>query len=146
MNKLILLALLLSTSAFATSDKNGVTYDVKIIRVNDGDTVTISAPWVPAPMKKEIAIRVYGVDTPEKGWRAKCESENQRALGSSLFTARMMDDAKHHQVVLMGWDKFGGRILGDFILDGKSLRHALIEAGHAREYFGDAKQSWCLDK
>jgi len=146
MNKLLLLALLLSTSAFATTDKNGVTYDVTVIRVNDGDTITISAPWVPAPMKKEIAIRVYGVDTPEKGWRAKCESENQMALGASLFTARMVDAAKHRQVILMGWDKFGGRVLGDFILDGKSLRHALIEAGHAREYFGDAKQSWCLDK
>ena len=142
MNKLLLLALLLSTSAFATTDKNGVTYDVTVIRVNDGDTITISAPWVPAPMKKEIAIRVYGVDTPEKGWRAKCESENQMALGASLFTARMVDAAKHRQVVMYGWDKFA-RILGDFILDGKSLRHALIEAGHAREYFGDAKQSWC---
>lgn len=143
MSKLLLLALLLSSSAFATSDKNGVTYDVTVIRVNDGDTITISAPWVPAPMKKEIYIRVYGVDTPEKGWRAKCESENQMALGASLFTARMVDAAKNRQVVLMGWDKFGGRVLGDFILDGKSLRHALIETGHAREYFGDAKQSWC---
>jgi hypothetical protein len=29
------------------------------------------------------------------------------------------------------------------ILDGKSLRAQLIANGFAREYFGEAKQSWC---
>jgi endonuclease YncB( thermonuclease family) len=46
-------------------------------------------------------------------------------------------------VVLYGWDKFGGRVLGDIILNGQSLRTMLIQNGFAREYFGEAKQSWC---
>jgi endonuclease YncB( thermonuclease family) len=29
------------------------------------------------------------------------------------------------------------------ILDGVSLRAELIRNGFAREYYGDAKQSWC---
>ena len=43
----------------------------------------------------------------------------------------------------MDWDKFGGRVLGDLLLDGQSLRQMLIANGYAREYFGEAKQSWC---
>jgi endonuclease YncB( thermonuclease family) len=43
----------------------------------------------------------------------------------------------------MGWDKFGGRVLGDIILDGQSLRASLITNGFAREYYGEEKQSWC---
>jgi endonuclease YncB( thermonuclease family) len=43
----------------------------------------------------------------------------------------------------MDWDKYGGRVLGDVILDGKSLRQMLITNGFAREYYGEAKQSWC---
>jgi endonuclease YncB( thermonuclease family) len=44
---------------------------------------------------------------------------------------------------LYDWDKFGGRVLGDIILNGKSLREMLIANGYARAYFGEAKQSWC---
>ena len=36
-----------------------------------------------------------------------------------------------------------GRVLGDIILDGQSLRALLIQNGYAREYYGEAKQSWC---
>ena len=43
----------------------------------------------------------------------------------------------------MSWDKYGGRVLGDIILDGQSLRALLIQNGYAREYYGEAKQSWC---
>jgi hypothetical protein len=64
--------------AFAQKTPKGVTYDAQILRVTDGDTVVIAAPFLPAPLKPELAVRVYGVDTPEKGFRAQCESEKQR--------------------------------------------------------------------
>ena len=86
---------------------------------------------------------MFGVDTPEKGFRAKCESENQRGLAATEFTKKLVGASQKRQVVLYDWDKFGGRVLGDLILDGKSLRQQLIANGFAREYFGDAKQSWC---
>jgi hypothetical protein len=34
--------------------------------VSDGDTVVIAAPFLPAPLKPQLAVRVYGVDTPKK--------------------------------------------------------------------------------
>jgi endonuclease YncB( thermonuclease family) len=47
------------------------------------------------------------------------------------------------QVTLYAWDKFGGRVLGDIIVNGQSVRAGLIANGLAREYYGEAKQSWC---
>lgn len=138
----IILALF-STIALAQKTPPSVTYDVKLLRVSDGDTVVFQATFLPAPLKQELALRVYGVDTPEKGFRAKCESENQRGLAASAFTKQMVMSSRTHQVQLMDWDKFGGRVLGDLLLDGKSLRQMLIANGYAREYYGEAKQSWC---
>ena len=140
---IILAALVMSNPAYAQKTPTGVTYDAQIIRATDGDTVVIAAPYLPAPLKPELAVRVFGVDTPEKGFRGQCESEKQRGEQASIFTKDVIKATKKHQVILYSWDKFGGRILGDIILDGMSLRALLIKNGFAREYYGDAKQSWC---
>ena len=143
MKRLLVLLALLPMLAWAQKQPQGVLYDAKIVRVNDGDTVVISAPYLPAPLKPELAVRIYGVDTPEKGFRAQCPSEDQRGQAASAFTKNAVTTTQKHQVVLYGWDKFGGRVLGDIILNGVSLRAELIKNGFAREYFGEAKQSWC---
>jgi endonuclease YncB( thermonuclease family) len=143
MKKLILIFALLPCLVFAQKQPQGVTYDAQIIRVTDGDTVVIAAPFLPAPLKPELAIRVYGVDTPEKGFRGQCDSEKQRGEAASVFTKNLINASQQRQVILYGWDKFGGRVLGDIILNGQSLRAQLIANGFAREYYGDAKQSWC---
>jgi endonuclease YncB( thermonuclease family) len=114
-----------------------------VAHVVDGDTVAIVATWVPNPMKKEIAVRIYGVDTPEKSFRAKCEKEAELGAKATEFTKAQIAKAKKIEVSFFGWDKYGGRVLGDILLDQKSLRMSLINNGFAREYFGDAKQSWC---
>jgi len=123
--------------------KPGVIYDANITRVIDGDTVAVEAPWLPDPLKKELSIRVFCVDTPEKGHRAQCPKEEVMGQKATEFTKKAVTYAKKRQVIIMEWDKYGGRLLGDVILDGKSLRQALITNGHAREYYGEAKQSWC---
>jgi micrococcal nuclease len=143
MKKLLALLLLVPTLALAQKAPQGVTYDAQILRVSDGDTVVIAAPFLPQPLKPELAVRIYGVDTPEKGFRGQCDSEKQRGEAASVFTKNLVAASQQRQVILYGWDKFGGRVLGDIILNGKSLRSQLIANGFAREYYGDAKQSWC---
>ena len=143
MKKILITLLMLPALALAQKTPKGVTYDAEIVRVNDGDTIVISAPFLPAPLKPELAVRVFGVDTPEKGHRAQCPSEAQRGEQASAFTKNAVKSTKKHQVILYSWDKFGGRVLGDIVLDGVSLRAELIRNGFAREYYGDAKQSWC---
>jgi endonuclease YncB( thermonuclease family) len=145
--KKLLLTLLIAAAALPAlaqkMPKNSATYDAKIIRVSDGDTIVISAPFLPAPLKPELAVRIYGVDTPEKGHRAQCPQENERALVASKFTTQAIQSHPKHQVTIYAWDKFGGRILGDILVNGQSIRQGLIANGLAREYYGDAKQSWC---
>ena len=138
-----ILLLAVSSLAFAQKTPQGVTYDAQILNVTDGDTVVISAPFLPAPLKPQLAVRVFGVDTPEKGHRAQCPIEAQRGEQASAFTKNLVAKSVKRQVILYSWDKFGGRVLGDMILDGKSLRAQLIANGFAREYYGEAKQSWC---
>ena len=127
----------------AMAEPVGVIYDAVINRIIDGDTVVIQAPYLPKPLKPEIAVRIYGVDTPEKGFRAKCKEEDDRGHAATDFTTAAIKVAIKHQVSLLEWDKYGGRVLGDIILDGKSLRKMLIDQDMAREYFGDAKKPWC---
>lgn len=132
-----------SNSAHAQKTKEGVIYDVQFTRVIDGDTVAFSASWLPDPLKKELSLRVFGVDTPEKGFRAKCASEDKHGKAATEFTTLLLKSSTKRQIVLMDWDKYGGRVLGDVVLDGKSLRSLLIQNGYAREYYGEAKTSWC---
>ena len=141
---MLVAALLVSaTPALAQKQRNAVIYDVVITRVIDGDTVAFEANWLLEPLKKELSVRVYGVDTPEKGFRGLCEKEKVLGEAASKFTQDQITKAKKIQVSLIDWDKYGGRVLGDVILDGKSLRFMLIEKGYAREYYGEAKTSWC---
>ena len=147
MKKLLLLLLAVPVMALAQKTPQGVTYDAQILRITDGDTVVIAAPFLPKPLKPELAVRVFGVDTPEKGHRAQCPSEAQRGEAASAFTKNAIATAAAQggkfQATLYGWDKFGGRVLGDILVNGQSLRAALIANGFAREYYGEAKQSWC---
>ena len=144
MKKFIALALvMLATPAVAQKTPVGVTYDTTIVRAVDCDTIIITAPYLPAPLKPELGVRIFGVDTPEKSFRAKCASEKARGEQASVFVKDLIVATKKHQVVLYNWDKFGGRVLGDILFDGMSLRGLLIKNGFAREYYGDAKQSWC---
>ena len=142
MKKLLITLLLLPMLAFA-KDIDMKEYDWKITRVIDGDTVAFEAKFLPEPLKQELSIRVYGVDTPEKGFRGQCDKEKAAGEAASAFTKKLIKEAKTIKIAIAKWDKFGGRVLGDVILDGKSLRQQLIAKGYAREYYGDKKESWC---
>lgn len=143
MKKILALLLVVPCLAFAQKMPKGTVYDTTILNVKDGDTVVIAAPFLPAPLKPELAVRIFGVDTPEKGHRAQCPSEDARGQAATEFTKSAVASSQKRQLVLYGWDKFGGRVLGDILLDGRSLRQGLIANGFAREYYGEAKQSWC---
>jgi endonuclease YncB( thermonuclease family) len=122
-------------------------YNWSITRVIDGDTVEFNAPFMPDPLPKKLSIRVLGVDTPEKGHRASCPQEAAAAEKASQFTKDTLNRAyKTNQQVLIelqSHDKYGGRVLGDVIVNGQRLSAMLIANGHARPYFGEKKSSWC---
>lgn len=118
-------------------------YGWKVIKVIDGDTVKFEVGFLPKELGNQIAVRVLGVDTPEKAPRAKCEKEAELGKKATEFTKKAVADAKVIDVKLQGWDKYGGRVLGNIFLDGKDLTKILIEAGLARDYHGEKKSDWC---
>lgn len=130
-------------NAAFSAPKEGKIYNFQLGEVKDGDTVTFVAPFLPPPLKPVLGVRILGVDTPEKSFRAKCPQEAARGEAASKFTKSVVANAKQIQFEIVDWDKFGGRVLGDVIIDGQRLSQLLIKNGYAREYWGEAKQSWC---
>jgi len=144
MKKFLLLWSILPALIFAApAAPEAVLYDFEVVRVIDGDTVVFQADFLPAPLNPELSVRVYGVDTPEKSWRAQCDKEKQLGEAAGRFATDLINRADNVQIAIMKWDKFGGRVIGDVVIDGKSLAVMLIENGYAREYHGGKKESWC---
>jgi endonuclease YncB( thermonuclease family) len=115
-----------------------------ITRVIDGDTVEFKAPFLIEELGQFLKLRVLGVDTPEKGKNAKCDKEEQMSLRAKLFVEQQISNGKKILVDIKKWDKYGGRVLGDILIDGKTLSSMLIEQKYAVSYNGKGqKNDWC---
>ena len=130
---LIALFLLFSPTAYA--------YEWEILRVVDGDTLEIKNECFPKELK--LSVRVNSVDTPEKGSRAKCDKEAKLAEQASKFTKQFVGKNKKATFRNIKWDKYGGRLLADVEINGKSLADELVKNNYARSYDGKKKGSWC---
>ena len=116
-------------------------YKCKLIKVVDGDTVDVDIDLGFGVWLRKERVRIMGIDTPESRTSNKVEKLFGKAASKRLkeiltgkpilktFAARDGEDMK---------GKFG-RILGDFIVDGKLVTKYLIDEGHAVEYHGGAK-------
>ncbi len=113
----------------------------EVLRVIDGDTPAVMAQIWPGNYVS-ISVRQYGIDTPEKGGRAKNAYEAQLAEQASAAT-RALIEGKQVLLYNVEIDKFGGRVLADIkTLDGIDVGENLTGKGLARPYFGDKKQDW----
>ena len=142
-SSVIAFLVMVGSFGIATACKAEGPYDYKVIRAVDGDTVEFEIPGLPSELGTKLKLRVLGVDTPEKGFRAQCESEAKKGEEATKFAKEVVASGAKLQITLKEWDKFGGRVLGDMLVDGKSYSEMLIEKGYARPYFGDKKKSWC---
>ena len=110
------------------------------IRVYDGDTFysdTLDFGWGASLNKPKF--RIMGIDTPEKGWRAKTDRERELALKAKAFLKNMLDNS--YEVLVYSDDGRGkyGRWLVEVVCDGINAGEALIEVGLARRYDGGTK-------
>lgn len=137
------LALALPADAQQTRTTDTADYSWPVTRVVDGDTVKVDASADMPPELASIAVRLRGVDTPEKGRWAKCDSEKRAAVEATEFTKRAIGGATSIVVRNPSWGKWGGRIIANLILDGQPLSALLIEAGYGRAYDGGKRRSWC---
>ena len=127
-------------------------YDVKLIKVVDGDTVDVDIDLGFGIWLHDERVRIMGIDTPESRTRDKVED-----LFGEAAKARVKELFKSEHVKLIteedrkGEDMKGkfGRILGDFEVEYKQennaivmkrLTQVMIEEGHAVAYFGGSKE------
>ena len=95
-----------------------------------------------APELACLKVRLRGVDTPEQDGRAKCPEERATGRAATMFTSRALAGARVVSVRNPTWGKWGGRVVADLILDGRSLSGMLIAAGYGRPYSGGERKSW----
>ena len=110
--------------------------------VTDGDTICVECSWAPPPLAR-MAIRLRGIDTPEKGWRAKCPEEARLGELATAKLKEIVESAEQIEFNNLEWDKYGGRVLADVVIDGVPVAERLIAAGLAKPYDGGKKSSWC---
>lgn len=116
-------------------------YNVKVLKVVDGDTVDVDIDLGFGIWLKDERVRIMGIDTPESRTADKVEK---------VFGLASKDRLKHllekDAVLITYEDKNGedmkgkfGRILGDFKCGDKTASEILIEEGHAVRYHGQNK-------
>jgi micrococcal nuclease len=119
-----------------------ITYEfteAKVIKVYDGDTMTIAA-WYDGGFKK-FSVRLYGVDCPEMRGLDKEKALDAREFVSDLcldkiIRIEVLNNKKYNGKKLN--EKFG-RLLAKVWIDGQNLATLLYENGHAVKYYGGKK-------
>ena len=115
-------------------------YKSKVIKVVDGDTVDVDIDLGFGVWLKDERVRIMGIDTPESRTRDKVEKKF--GLASKKYVKDMMPVGSKQvlktQIDRSGEDKKGkfGRILGDFLIDGKKLTEIMIKEGYGVVYTG----------
>jgi len=117
-------------------------YDVKVLKIVDGDTVDVDIDLGFGVTLTDERVRIMGIDTPESRTSDRVED-----LFGEAAKARLKELMKHGGKLITTEDRKGedmkgkfGRILGDFrVADGRKVTDILIEEGHAVAYFGGSK-------
>ena len=121
-------------------------YDVKVIKVVDGDTVDVDIDLGFGVTLTDERVRIMGIDTPESRTRDKVED-----LFGEAAKARLKVLMKHGGKLITTEDRKGedmkgkfGRVLGDFKVDYngemKKVTEIMTEEGHCVPYFGGSKE------
>lgn len=147
MRKLLLLFLLLPIFCFAGEQEASNFFNVKVLKVIDGDTFKIDIEkcfW--KVFCHNMSVRVRGIDTPEI--RSKNEQEKQKAQEAKQFTEDFLSLGSVH-LIYCTRDKYfrllcnvkvrPPEIKGFDYSQDKDLAQALLSSGLAKKYNGEKK-------
>jgi len=120
---LTLLLLLLSIPATCLS------WSAKVVSVTDGDTITVIRDG------RQVKIRLYGIDSPEK---SQDYGQKARDLTAGLVAGRNVE------VEQKDIDRYG-RVVGLVKVDNQSLNELIIQNGFAWVYRQYCKEKFCSE-
>ena len=113
-------------------------YRCTILKVIDGDTVDVDIDLGFGVWLRKERIRFMGIDTPES--RTSDKEEKVFGLYAKKYVLERMPIGSTQVLKTFKDDKGKfGRILGDFIIDGKSLIETMIEENVGVAYHGQSK-------
>jgi len=110
-----------------------------VVKVYDGDTITVNIPAYPALIGDSISIRIAGIDTPEI--RSKQPCLKAKAQSAKAYVQSMLQKASQVKIANVKRGKYF-RIVGEVWIDGVNLGQALIKAKLALPYDGKTKSRW----
>lgn len=128
---------------------HGVTYDqtisfipsityCKVIKVYDGDTITIATRLPGNTSVYRFSVRLTGIDTPE------IKSKNPREHECAVFARDHLHNLLYDKIVLLknlSIEKYG-RILADVYLDNLYVNQYMIDKKYANVYDGGKKRDF----
>ena len=118
-------------------------YVYKPVKITDGDTIKLDVSKESPMIKKlGLSVRIKGIDTPEKGSKAKCSKENALAQQATKFTTDLVGN-KELLLSQVENDHYGGRIVANVKVGDVDIAQELLKKGLARVYNGEKKKSWC---
>ncbi len=118
--------------------------DIKVIKVYDGDTITVSAKVLGDPLGPiyyKWSVRFRGIDTPEI--KGKTPDEKQAAI---IARDALSNKILNKKILLkdVKYDKYG-RLLADVYLNNLCLNKWMLDNRYGVEYDGGTKhtpESW----
>ena len=110
-------------------------------RVVDGDTVDVDIDLGFGIWQMNERVRIMGIDTPATTTRDKRQKKFALAAKAQLKSLLGPNPVLQSTISKKGEDMKGkfGRVLGDFIVDGKQVTEIMCKTGHAVPYCGGAK-------
>ena len=110
----------------------------KVIKVYDGDTITVASKYYNDVYK--FVIRLNRIDTPEI--RTKNNNEKERALFvRDKLREKIMNKIIKIEVIKL--EKYG-RLLCEIYYNNENLSNWLLDNEYAKEYYGGKKTSFIL--
>lgn len=111
-------------------------FDAKVIKVYDGDTVTVVFKFNGEYYK--WLCRLDGIDTPEL--KTSIKEEKQEAVKARDFLIEKIFN-KIVQIHCGDFDKYG-RLLCKIFYENVNINELMIQDGYAVAYFGGTKNIW----
>jgi endonuclease YncB( thermonuclease family) len=108
----------------------------RVLRVIDGDTVTL---WCPGEGTQRV--RLTGYDAPEKT-SPRCPSELALGVAATWALRALLLRGGELSVRRDGRDRYG-RVLAALSVDGRPVADRMVASGHGRRYTGGPREGWC---
>jgi endonuclease YncB( thermonuclease family) len=127
----------------------GLTLWARVVRVYDGDTVTVVARHPTDKVAYDYSVRLAGIDTPELRVGASDANRELHKRAGQVARDRLQEKIPAGTMVIFegtGEDKYSGRLLGKLYLPAKGffgrrtdISQWMLKEGLAVSYSGEAK-------